>query len=97
MPRRTERGEQRELCGDCCTINVTVGNQSSSAHWKLVALVVVPCRTLNLVSEQQGKLEKMLSEKQKQLEVLVATLNQKVLEKQASAQAAAAADQSTAA
>ncbi|CDJ58820.1 prefoldin subunit 5, putative [Eimeria maxima] len=54
-------------------------------------------RTLNLVSEQQGKLEKMLSEKQKQLEVLVATLNQKVLEKQASAQAAAAADQSTAA
>ncbi|CDI79649.1 prefoldin subunit 5, putative [Eimeria acervulina] len=52
-------------------------------------------RTLNLVSEQQGKLEKMLSEKQKQLEVLVATLNQKVLEKQASAQASAAAEKRT--
>ncbi|CDJ46999.1 prefoldin subunit 5, putative [Eimeria brunetti] len=50
-------------------------------------------RTLNLVSEQQGKLEKVVSEKQKQLEVLVATLNQKVAE--ASAQAAASANQST--
>lgn len=56
---------------------------------------MVACRTLNLVSEQQGKLEKMLSEKQKQLEVLVATLNQKVLEKQASAQASAAAEKRT--
>ncbi|CDI74688.1 prefoldin subunit 5, putative [Eimeria praecox] len=54
-------------------------------------------RTLNLVSEQQKKVERMVSMKQKQLEVLVATVNQKVLEKQAAAQAPASADHSTAA
>ncbi|KAL8424981.1 hypothetical protein Efla_004458 [Eimeria flavescens] len=47
--------------------------------------------TLALVSEQQGKLEKMLNEKQKQLEVIVATMRQKFVQQQIAAQDAAAA------
>ncbi|OEH76831.1 prefoldin subunit 5 [Cyclospora cayetanensis] len=54
-------------------------------------------RTLNLVSEQQGKLEKMLGEKQKQLDVLVATMRQKMVEQQAAATESASATQQRAA
>lgn len=53
--------------------------------------------TLALVSEQQGKLEKMLNEKQKQLEVVVATMRQKFVQHQLAAQEAAAAQQRAAA
>ncbi|CDJ36303.1 prefoldin subunit 5, putative [Eimeria mitis] len=52
-------------------------------------------RTLNLVTEQHRKLERMLSEKQKQFEVLVATANRKLAGRQAAATAPATADQRT--
>lgn len=54
-------------------------------------------RTLSLVSDQQGKLEKMLNEKQKQLEVVVATMRQKFVQQQIAAQEAANAQQPAAA
>lgn len=54
-------------------------------------------RALSLVSEQQGKLEKMLNEKQKQLEVVVATMRQKFVQQQIAAQEAANAQQRAAA
>ncbi|KAL8443080.1 hypothetical protein Emag_006107 [Eimeria magna] len=53
--------------------------------------------TLALVNEQQGKLEKMLNEKQKQLEVVVATMRQKFVQQQIAAQETAGVQQQRAA
>lgn len=50
-------------------------------------------RTLALVSEQQAKLEKIVNEKVKQLEVVTATMRQKFVQQQIAAQEAAAAQQ----
>lgn len=61
-----------------------------------LALSMSPRSTLALVSDQQGKLEKMLNEKQKQLEVITVTMRQKFVQQQIAAHEAATAQQHTA-
>lgn len=52
-------------------------------------------RTLALVSEQQAKVEKLVNEKLKQLELVTATMRQKFVQQQIAAQEAAAAQRAT--